>query len=580
MVHNKLFISILIGFIGAVKALPTEQWKAPFNDASKLAMLCTDNNHKFIYTDRMREAISHLLQSNRTSHICVKTTDPIPNTKYDGLIWLIQSIQSCNVVKEIKRGFKGEIFDVAFQQNMLKVAFAMVCQKTDDIGVYNLQFYADIFRILFEKKNEDRTVICLNVKEKYENMYGKCHVINRVNYTTYTMDYIMKICDGNSAYSMIKVVDFFRTFARSCDTPQHFYEEHKDTVYKSFGRALANDTTFMNSLSTHLKSAISAESILPHLMLKTRLLLQHFSIAAIKIYKRIQLHQRCSRIEKKNNIFDGEEEANETNYYTQVDPNEETSLVGNEECNMSESILYDDLMENMGGFQVIGSQAELGIYVELGLLICVVVNSIFLSILLFQTQSHLSTATILFIFNILFSNFLFVASFCVLFSDLVSTEPYGSITENTMSQNKSASYVIAETLQSHLFAPQEFLKHMIQETLFSLSQNGSLLGLTHLLVLVLVVINKSMSGKAIRLSKSCVIMVFAFVWIFLIITHVAFSTLQIDAISNLDSLLVGIKPTYRDSFFACSNPIRLKSEYLDIGESYIILTDSCRSGYS
>lgn len=40
----------------------------------------------------------------------------------------------------------------------------------------------------------------------------------------------------------------------------------------------------------------------------------------------------------------------------------------------------------------------------------------------------------------------------------------------------SAALIIAETLQTHLFAQSEFLKHLIQETLFSLAQNGSLLG--------------------------------------------------------------------------------------------------------
>lgn len=50
----------------------------------------------------------------------------------------------------------------------------------------------------------------------------------------------------------------------------------------------------------------------------------------------------------------------------------------------------------------------------------------------------------------------------------------------------NAKLLIAETLQTHLYAPSEFLTNLTQETLFSLAQNGSLLGLTHLLVLVLV----------------------------------------------------------------------------------------------
>lgn len=93
---------------------------------------------------------------------------------------------------------------------------------------------------------------------------------------------------------------------------------------------------------------------------------------------------------------------------------------------------------------------------------------------------------------------------------------------------------MAETLQTHLFQPREFVKRLVQETLFSLAQNGSLLGLMHLLILVLVVINRSMAGEAIRLSRRYVIAVFSTVWAFLIVSHVIFSVLQYVAITNLD----------------------------------------------
>ncbi|VDO63793.1 unnamed protein product [Heligmosomoides polygyrus] len=101
---------------------------------------------------------------------------------------------------------------------------------------------------------------------------------------------------------------------------------------------------------------------------------------------------------------------------------------------------------------------------------------------------------------------------------------------------KSPELVVAESLQTHLFASIEFRKHLVQETLYSLAQNGSLIGLIHLLVLVLLVINRSMAGKSIHLSRVSVISVFACVWVFLIMSHVLFSTLQINAIKNLDEL--------------------------------------------
>lgn len=45
---------------------------------------------------------------------------------------------------------------------------------------------------------------------------------------------------------------------------------------------------------------------------------------------------------------------------------------------------------------------------------------------------------------------------------------------------------IAESMNTHLFAKNQFIKHLLQESLYSLAQNGSLLGLINLLVLVLV----------------------------------------------------------------------------------------------
>lgn len=108
---------------------------------------------------------------------------------------------------------------------------------------------------------------------------------------------------------------------------------------------------------------------------------------------------------------------------------------------------------------------------------------------------------------------------------------------------QSPELFIAETLQTRLFKPSEFLKNLAQETLLSLAQNGSLLGLTHLLVLVLVVINRSMRGKAIKLSRCYVITVFSLVWLFLTVTHVSFSAMQYSAVSELDLLFSGLAST-------------------------------------
>ncbi|VDM45033.1 unnamed protein product [Toxocara canis] len=185
-----------------------------------------------------------------------------------------------------------------------------------------------------------------------------------------------------------------------------------------------------------------------------------------------------------------------------------------------------------------------------------------LSTFLLQTKDHLSTATILFIFNILFSNVLFIASFICLFIDFFDEKPYGQLSEESFDGSIGPSLAIAESLNTHLFAANDFNRHIIQETLYSLAQNGSLLGLTNLLVLVLVVIHRSMEGKAIHLSKTCVVVVFSLVWLLLFVSHFIFSALQFTAIHSVDEMFMRLASS-RQSLDCKSKPI---SEYAEIGE--------------
>lgn len=113
-------------------------------------------------------------------------------------------------------------------------------------------------------------------------------------------------------------------------------------------------------------------------------------------------------------------------------------------------------------YRMIARLAEIGLAIEAFLLVLVIANTIMLSTLLLQTKDHLSTATILFIFNILFSNVLFTASFICLFSDLLDEKPFGQLSDEV-----SANYIswLCEVslawyeiwLRSGLWSLKEFL---------------------------------------------------------------------------------------------------------------------------
>ncbi|TKR93895.1 hypothetical protein L596_008267 [Steinernema carpocapsae] len=557
LLNATVLAAAILSGVGAFESL---RWMPPFGNSEHLRTLCTDNNHQVVIRGRDPALLHNLL---RHDILCWREPQNYMSRKYTGLIWLMKALGFCDINRVVNWRQRGVEYHRNFQRDILRAAFALVCRRTDDIGRYRLARHAAIFRIMFEQQNEDRNQICERVISVYTDLYNRCHVAQSHG----RLRLIDKICSGRSAVHLIKMRAFFRRFSRSCDSFDDFFR-HNEIAQYQLGHALANDTAFMNMLSSNLITAVSSDSQLPHLVLKTRLLLQHFSLAAIKLKRQIDGAIKC---ELQNNseflLYEDGEDADTTSEngtnltsveYVQFGESEEVQ--DERRCTHAENVYFD--LPDSAAYNLMGEQAMFSVRVEMVLLCVVVTNTVFLSVLLVQTRGHLSTATMLFIFNILFSNALFIASFVCLFSDLLEEAPYGQITEEHLSGGTAPSLVVAETLQTHLFAETEFLKHLVQETLYSLAQNGSLLGLIHLLVLVLVVINRSMSGKAIRLSRRYVICIFALVWLFLIVTHLIFSALQFSAITNLDSLFSRLAMGRRS--LDCT--IKLASDYEEIGE--------------
>ncbi|WKX90403.1 hypothetical protein Q1695_009336 [Nippostrongylus brasiliensis] len=445
--------------------------------------------------------------------------------KDQGLVWLMRSLRFCEVNQIFGYSRFAHTYHRDFQTKFLKYAYAVVCDKGRLVAKeehFHLYLYSSLFTALYERNNEDRLQICQRILDVYSDLYSRCYV----PHVSKRQRKISERCSGTST-PLLKFPSLFQRFSRHCDGFEEFVEN--SLAISNMGLALSDDVLYMNLLSSSMVSNIHSDSELPSLVLKTRLVLQNFSVAAIKLWKQIQEVRRCRQsviVEmEKNETFaiNDTEEAKADRLSAQV----------SHACCPHNNIHICDL-SNERKYRSLSNRAWHSFYVELCLSALVIFNTVLLATLLLKTKRSLSTATVLFVFNIMFSNLLFFSSFVFFMGSLFDDRPYGSVNEDYM--DKSPELVVAETLQTHLFASNEFRKHLVQETLYSLAQNGSLIGLIHLLVLVLLVINRSMSGKCIHLSRVSVVSVFACVWVFLIMSHVLFSTLQINAIRNLDEL--------------------------------------------
>ncbi|KAK5985169.1 hypothetical protein GCK32_011863, partial [Trichostrongylus colubriformis] len=400
----------LAGLITTVFSYGFNDWLPPFNESTRIYELCTNEMDEVIL---IRPDLTRINFYMEKYVLCYPDFAKFVPKKDQGLVWMMRSLRFCEVNQIFAYSRLAHTYHREFQTRFLKYAYALICDKGRLVAKeehFNLYMYSSLFKALYERDNVDRMQICQRVSDIYSDLYSRCYV----PHVSKRQRKISERCSGTTT-PLLKFPSMFQRFSRHCDNFSEFVGN--SLAISNMGLALSEDILFMNLLGSSMVSNIHSDSELPSLVLKTRLVLQNFSVAAIKLWKQIEQ------------------------------------------------------------------------YVD-----------------------------------------------------------------------KSPELIVAESLQTHLFASNEFRKHLIQETLYSLAQNGSLIGLIHLLVLVLLVINRSMAGKSIHLSRVSVISVFACVWMFLIMSHVLFSTLQISAIKNLDELFSTLSKG--KTYLQCE--VRPRSNYEEI----------------
>ncbi|KAM3722166.1 NAD(P)H-quinone oxidoreductase subunit 5, chloroplastic [Dirofilaria immitis] len=453
------------------------KWLSPFNNRDMLDALCTQDNRESIMHHSGTYLLYHLF---RHDILCLPKIQRYIPSHHIALIWFMQALQYCEIYQVLSWKKPGIQYNRTFQLLITRAAFA-------------------------------------------------------------------SMCIGHTMIRLIRMNVLFQRFARNCNTLNDFAINILPK-YSSFGEALSNDTYFMNLLSNYLISTINSDSRLLEIVLKTRFHLQLFSITAIKLQHQLDKAKMCiQQREKQQFILDNDENDDNNNIsisrndfaYDDEDDADESDNDKFNQCSYETNLFIN--AQTSAEIRKIAWFAKIGLHAEKFLLLLVLIITVILLLLLWKSYKHLSTAMILFVLNIIFSNSLFIVSFIFLLSETIDHKSYWTLDNTNFDGTLPASLIITEMLNSNLFETNKFIYQMIQETLYSLAQNGSLLGLTNLLVLVLVVMNRSMAGKSIRLSRKCVISIFSFVWIFLFITHFIFSSLQLAAIHFIGQMFKILK---------------------------------------
>ncbi|VBB31699.1 unnamed protein product, partial [Acanthocheilonema viteae] len=319
----------------------TFKWLSPFNYQNKLATLCTQSNRQIIMH---RSGVSLLYRLLRNDALCWPEIERYVPPRHIALVWFMKALQYCDMNNVLSWRKPRILYNRTFQILITRAAFALVCQQANDINLYGLVEYADLFRMLFEDNNTDRSIICQQIQSTNKDLFQRC-IANKPGDKLLILN---KMCSGHSMVRLIKTSTFFQRFARNCHT-LHDFSINILPKYSSFGEALSNDIYFMNLLSGYLTSTINSDSRLLEIVLKTRFHLQLFSITAVKLQHQLDKINMCvKQREKQELILDNREDddnssiSNDRNDFVYDNDESDNSEFNHSSCEIAHS--YTNLL--------------------------------------------------------------------------------------------------------------------------------------------------------------------------------------------------------------------------------------------
>jgi hypothetical protein len=210
------------------------------------------------------------------------------------------------------------------------------------------------------------------------------------------------------------------------DIDQYFaiIEQNGLSLMENFYEIITNDAIIVNLLSRYAIGHVAAESEMLHLLImKTRVVLNDFGIATIKLNADIDRKMdRICRIKAKSmgNL------TNRAQVYRQCQSRSD----GN--------IMPSFIIEHRNDFRKFSASSWTCIKMKMGFSIILAILTIYLFALLLQTRKQLSMTSILFVYNIIQANILFLISFLILFySLLVNDGDFGKMLKLVKFENRN-----------------------------------------------------------------------------------------------------------------------------------------------